>query len=1149
MQADTASTDHVWPKRPLAGLLTAQFFGAFNDNAMKLMIALIAGNLAAQAMADASSLAKEKAQQWEITVAFMVFTFPLMAFSLPSALLADRLSKRTIILAMKFLEILIMAAAAVCLFLNPVGVIPVLVVLGFMGLQSAIFSPVKYGILPEVLPHSKLSHGNGLLEMWTFLAIILGYAAGGVLLDVSGPVPGIGMSVLAVLAVVGFAAALFVPRVAPAGAAVPLREATTGAWRAIRSDRALWLTVLGSTFFWTLASLLGQDVLVYAKEVLKVDDSWAGVPYAAFGIGVGGGCVMAGRLSGHRIETGLIPIGAVGLAATTIAMGLLVPGFWITMAFMLLLGMASGFLLVPLEANLQWRAPKARRGAVIALANVPIFGGVLAGSLFAHLLSQAGFDSAQIIVICGAVTLAVTIWAIWLLPVALVRMSLVILTATFYRLRVVGREHIPEQGGALIVANHVSLVDGLFLIASTDRRVRFLVESSYFHSLWLKPVMKVLGAIPVSGGSQKEVLRALKRAGEYLEQGELVCIFAEGEISRTGAILPFRRGLERILKGRDVPVIPCHLDQVWGSVFSHRGGGFLKSLDGPIPRPVTVSFGAPLAATAGAPEVRKQVSLLGEAAWSLRSAGRRPLHHELVRKARRAPLRMALADSSGVRLNRIKALAGAIALARALRDGWRDQERVGILLPPGVACALTNFAAALSGRTSVNLNYTAGTVGLASAVRQAELRTVITARAFLDKAGVEVPDSVKPIWIEDVRPQIGLGARLLALLFASVAPKRMLERRCGAQRPVATNDIVTIIFSSGSTGEPKGVMLSHANIDANVEAAIQVLSPRRRDRLLGVLPQFHAFGYMALWFASSAGMRTVFHHNPVDAAVIGPLVEKHRITFLIATPTFLQVYTRRCSPGQFGSLRLVLTGAEKLTAKVQEAFEDRFGIRPLEGYGATECAPVIAVSTFDYRATGFYQPGQRRGHVGQALPGVAVRAVDPDTYEDLPPNTPGMLLVKGPNVMQGYLGQPELTAAAMHAGDWYVTGDIACIDEDGFIRITDRLARFSKIGGEMVPHGKVEEALHELAGATEQVFCVTGVLCGKKGEKLAVVHTCDASRIPQILEGMARRGLPNLFIPKLDQFIKVAEIPLLGTGKTDLKAVNKIAVDALGVSA
>jgi len=1147
--ATTAATDDVWPKRPLAGLLTAQFFGAFNDNAMKLMIALIAGNLAAKGIADASALEQEAARQRETTIAFVVFTLPLMAFSLPSAFLADRISKRTIILAMKFLEILIMAAASTCLFINPVGVIPVLVVLGFMGVQSAIFSPVKYAILPEVLPHSKLSHGNGLLEMWTFLSIILGYAAGGVLLD-AAPAPGFAMSVLVVLAVVGFVAALYVPRVAAAGAKVPMREATSGAWRAIISDRALWLTVLGSTFFWTLASLLGQDVLVYAKQVLGVDDAWAGVPFAAFGIGVGVGCVMAGRLSGHRIETGLIPLGAIGLCATTIALGLIVPGFWITMAFMLLLGMSSGFLLVPLEANLQWRAPKERRGAVIALANVPIFGGVLAGSLFADQLSQFGFDSAEIIVVCGVVTLAVTIWAIWLLPVALVRMCLVILTMTLYRLRVVGRENVPEQGGALIVANHSSLVDGLFLIASTDRRVRFLVDSRYFHSPWLKPLMKMLGAIPISGSNQKELLRALKRAGEYLEKGELVCIFAEGEISRTGVMLPFRRGLERILKGRDVPVIPCHLDQVWGSAFSAKGGGFLRSLDGPIPRPVTVSFGAPLAAaSASAAAVRRQVTLLDEAAWSLRRAARRPLHHELVSKARRGPFRVALADSSGTCLSRIKALASSIALARALRKHWNDQERVGILLPPSVACGLANFAATLSGRTTVNLNYTAGKAGLEAASRQAGLRTVLTARLFIEKAGIEFPDGVEPIWIEDVRPDIGSGARLLALACAVLAPKRLLERLCGAKRATQIDDIVTIIFSSGSTGEPKGVMLSHGNVDANVEATIQVLGPGKHDRILGVLPQFHAFGYMALWFATNAGMGTVFHNNPVDAAVIGPLVEKYRVTFLIATPTFLQVYMRRCTPGQFGSLRMVMTGAEKLSGKVRDAFQDRFGVVLLEGYGATECSPGIALSTFDYRATGFYQPGRRRGYVGQALPGVAVRAVDPDTFEDLALDTPGMLLVKGPNVMQGYLDRPGLTAAAMHDGSWYITGDIGCIDEDGFIKITDRLARFSKIGGEMIPHGKVEEVLHELAGATEQVFCVTGVPCEKKGEKLAVLHTLDESRIPEIVAGMPGTGLSNLFIPKVEQFVKVEEIPVLGTGKTDLKQVRMIATEALGVGA
>ncbi|MEE9128189.1 MAG: AMP-binding protein, partial [Planctomycetota bacterium] len=670
---------------------------------------------------------------------------------------------------------------------------------------------------------------------------------------------------------------------------------------------------------------------------------------------------------------------------------------------------------------------------------------------------------------------------------------------------------------------------------------------SFYHSLWLKPVMKFLGAIPISGSNQKELLRALKRAGEYLERGELVCIFAEGEISRTGVMLPFRRGLERILKDRDVPVIPCHLDQVWGSVFSHRGGGFLKSLDGPVPRPVTVSFGPPLPPTTSAAEIRMQVSLLDEAAWSMRSAGRRPLHHELSSRARRAPFRMALTDSSGTSLSRIKALAGSIALARALRKHWLDQERVGILLPPSVACGLANFAAALSGRVSVNLNYTAGKAGLEAAARQAGLRTVLTNREFLEKAGIQLPDSAEPIWIEDLRPQIGFGARLLALLFAALAPKRLLERLCGARRPTNIDDVVTIIFSSGSTGDPKGVMLSHANIDANVEATIQVLSPGKNDRILGVLPQFHAFGYMALWFATNSGMATVFHNNPVDAAVIGPLVQKHRVTFLIATPTFLQVYMRRCSPGQFGSLRMVMTGAEKLNPQVREAFQDRFGVALLEGYGATECSPGIALSAFDYRATGFYQPGRRRGYVGQALPGVAVRAVDPDTYEDLAPNTPGMLLVKGPNVMQGYLDRPDLTAAAMHDDGWYITGDIACIDEDGFVKITDRFARFSKIGGEMVPHGKVEEALHELVGATEQVFCVTGIPDQKKGEKLAVLHMIDEGRLPKLLEDMTTTGLPNLFIPKVEQFVKVAEFPVLGTGKTDLKAVKKVAMDALGV--
>jgi acyl-[acyl-carrier-protein]-phospholipid O-acyltransferase/long-chain-fatty-acid--[acyl-carrier-protein] ligase len=436
---------------------------------------------------------------------------------------------------------------------------------------------------------------------------------------------------------------------------------------------------------------------------------------------------------------------------------------------------------------------------------------------------------------------------------------------------------------------------------------------------------------------------------------------------------------------------------------------------------------------------------------------------------------------------------------------------------------------------------------MSSAARQAGLRTVVTSRAFLEKANVELPDGVTPVWLEDVAADIGRGARLFAGLLALCAPVRLLERVCGAVRRPTVDDIVTVIFSSGSTGDPKGVLLSHYNIDSNVEAAAQVFRITGDDRLLGILPLFHSFGYMSLWFAVNQGMGIVFHPNPLDAAAVGALAERYRTTILLATPTFLQLYLRRCTPGQFGSLRVVLAGAEKLPERLAQAFEDQFGIRPLEGYGATECAPVIAASTLDYRAAGFYQPGSRRGCAGQPLPGVAVRIVDPDdphTLAPLPPSRPGLLLVKGPNVMSGYLGRDDLTAQVNRDG-WYVTADIAVLDEDGFLRITDRLSRFSKIGGEMVPHGRVEEVLHEAAGKSEQVFAVTAVPDEKKGEKLAVLHTLDEAALPTVLEKLAASGLPHLFLPRREQFVKVEKLPLLGTGKIDLREVKRMATEAL----
>ena len=487
-------------------------------------------------------------------------------------------------------------------------------------------------------------------------------------------------------------------------------------------------------------------------------------------------------------------------------------------------------------------------------------------------------------------------------------------------------------------------------------------------------------------------------------------------------------------------------------------------------------------------------------------------------------------------------------MALELRREWKDQERIGIMLPPTIAGAFLNLSAALSGRTSVNLNYTIGRTGLESAARQSGLQTVISSRAFLEKANVELPDGITAIWAEDVGARVGFGRRLQATLLALFAPARFIERLCTGGKRTTGNDIATVIFSSGSTGEPKGILLSHANVAANLEAVAQVLGIERNERLLGILPHFHSFGYLALWLCANEQVGCILLPSPIDAEQVGQKVQQYRITMLVATPTFLQIYLRRCTPAQFGSLRFVLASAEKLTPRLAQAFEDHFGIRPLEAYGASECAPGIALSTLDYRAAGFYQPGSRRGTVGQPLPGVAVKVVDPDDFDtELGVDEPGMLIVRGPNVMQGYLGRDDLTAEALRDG-WYITGDIAAIDEDGFVRITDRLSRFSKIGGEMVPHGTVEEHLHEAAGSDVQVFAVTGVPDEKKGERLSVLHTLDAEAIPGIVEKLGEMGLPNLFVPRPSQFWKVDALPVLGTGKLDLRGVRRAAMEAEGLT-
>jgi acyl-[acyl-carrier-protein]-phospholipid O-acyltransferase / long-chain-fatty-acid--[acyl-carrier-protein] ligase len=726
----------------------------------------------------------------------------------------------------------------------------------------------------------------------------------------------------------------------------------------------------------------------------------------------------------------------------------------------------------------------------------------------------------------------------------IIRVIVWLLIHIVYRLRVLGRENFPRTGGALLVSNHMSLVDALLLMGASRRPVRFLIFKDIYDQPYIKPFAKMVRAIPISSQLRpRDMIHSLRAASEAIRNGEIVCIFAEGQITRIGQLLPFRRGMERIMKGAEkdgigAPVIPVHLDGVWGSIFSYERGRFLWKLPHRIPYPVTVSFGKPMASDATSFEVRTAVQELQTEAFRYHRERMHTLPESLIRTAHHYPFRFAMGDKRRPRMKWSGALLSAIFLARRLRKTWEGQEMVGILLPPSVPGALVNFAAAISGKIPVNLNYTASNEVLASCAEQCNLQTVITTRLLLEKIPLQVPG--RQILLEEVAAGPRLGERLVALLMWFL-PGKSLERALSGGKTKTLDDIATIIFSSGSTGEPKGVMLTHYNIASNIEQMGQTFMLAKGDVLLGVLPFFHSFGFtVTLWLPAFLAVGVAFHPSPIDLVAVSEMVRDYRVTFLLSTPTFLQQYTRRCLPEDFGSLQFVVVGAEKLPDALALAFEDRFGIRPLEGYGATECSPVIAVNTRDYRAPGFRQVGGKRGHIGHPLPGISVRIVDPETRAPLPVDTPGLLLVRGPNVMKGYLSKPEKTAEVLQDG-WYSTGDIAAEDEDGFLTITDRLSRFSKIGGEMVPHIKIEEKLHELAETPEKSFVVTGVPDGRKGERLIVLHTLTPEEVKPVIEKLGNSDLPNLWIPRANQFFQIEELPHLGSGKLDLRRVNEMA--------
>lgn len=1148
--------------RSYLGILFTQLLGALNDNMFRFFAVCIAQPV----------LGNETA----LSIGAAVFTLPYLLLAVPAGYFADRFSKRTVIVSCKVAEVVIMTLGLLAVMSGNVWFL--VAVVAFMGGQSALFSPAKYGAIPETVTHEHLSTANGAMGLVTVGASAAGTALGYWLCesngaDIANPTwesLQIPAALLLGVAVIGLCTSLLIGRLEPADRdrklELNIASATARDLRFLGSSKTLFRTALGIAFFWMLASLAQMNIDPFTKDILGLEKTAVGLLMATLVLGLGGGSVFAGIVSAGKVELGLVPLGACGISVSAIF--LYVSGHMVdpsvaavgqsafvwSCVWLFLLGFSAGLFDIPLEANLQHRSDTSTRGTILAATNFLTFAFIMvAAGLFFVMSNFLGMDAGSIFLVCGLGTIPVIIYAFQMLPQATIRFVVWVFSHLFYRIQVIGRQHVPQEGGGLLVCNHVSWLDGILLIMMSDRPIRMLAYSDYVDVPgpvgWL---CRTYGTIPIKAeAGPKALLRSLKDARKAAEDGDLVCIFAEGALTRTGQMFPFQRGLLRIVEGTSVPVIPTYLDELWGSIFSFHGGKFFWKWPRRWPYPFTIMFGEPLHDANDVSRVRQAVEELGVQAVKHRKSSLIP-PRQFLRACRKARMRSKVADSAGTDITGGKLLTASLAFRRVLRRGMLDgdERMVGVLLPPSAGGAITNAALSLMGKVAVNLNYTLPDDVLNFCIKEAGIRHVITSRKFLEKKPMKLDAEV--IFAEDLKTQISGADKLASLFSAFLEPIVLLERRLGLTK-IDPDDLMTIIFTSGSTGEPKGVMLSHRNVGSNIASANQLFQINTSDVLLGVLPFFHSFGYsLMLWLPLTLDPKGVYHFNPLDGRMVGKLCEQHEVTIIAATPTFLKTYLKRCSKEQMAHMDLAIVGAEKLPRKLAEEFHEKFGIWPTEGYGTTELSPLAAANVPDHRsnATGPGQTGSKLGTIGRPVPNVMARIVDVDTGRELPQGEAGLMHIRGPNVMLGYLNQPEKTAEVIRDG-WYNTGDIASIDENGFITITGRLSRFSKIGGEMVPHIRIEEELNRIVDdpdAEEAVVrvAVTAVPHEQKGERIIVLHRELNKPISVILKSLSESGMPNLWLPSADSFLLVDEIPLLGTGKLDLQGVKQRAMEEFG---
>jgi acyl-[acyl-carrier-protein]-phospholipid O-acyltransferase/long-chain-fatty-acid--[acyl-carrier-protein] ligase len=1125
----------ILKSRRFLPLFITQFLGAMNDNVFKnALIILVTFKIAEETGLNGQVMA---------TIAAGLFILPFFLFSATAGRFADKFEKSRLIVAIKTAEIAIMGLAVAGFELSNLTLL--MTVLFLMGTHSTFFGPLKYGILPAHLKIGELLAGNALIEAGTFLAILIGTIAGGVLILTDRGVLAVSLLVMAV-AILGLLASLFIPRAAAQAPGLKLGfNIAAHTWemvREVRGRRELYLAILAISWFWLIGSTFLSQFPAFAKDVLGANDHVVTLFLTAFSLGIGAGSLLCSRLLRGEISLRYVPAGALGMSLFAVdlyfasanlsgggadSLGLLQflahPKAWRVLVDLLLISIASGFYIVPLYTLLQERSEPSHRSRVIAANNIINAVFMVAGALATVGLIAVRVSVPGIFLILGLLNLVVAVYICRLVPEVVVKGMLARLLRLVYRVEVRGLANEAAAGGrTVIVANHVSFLDAVLLACFLPGRPTFAINTLIAERWWVRPALCLVDAFPMDP-TNPMATKSLIRA---VQAGRRCVIFPEGRITVTGALMKIYEGPGMIADKAQALILPVRIEGAQYTPFSRlRGKVRLRWFPRIVitiqpPRPLSVDC---------ALHGRARRQAIGQKLYDLmtnlvfETCECRQSLFGALREARHihGGAKPIVEDMQHRALSYDRLIAGSFTLGRRLAAMTAPGERVGMLLPNSAAATVAFFALQAYGRVPALLNFSTGLAGMSAACRAAELRLILTSRQFLAQAKLEdsaakLARESQLLYLED----ISAGLTRFDQLRGAIAG---LLSRMNYQERQAPGDAAVVLFTSGSEGNPKGVVLSHENILANRYQLGALVDFNPTDLVFNALPIFHSFGLTGgLLLPLLAGVKTFLYPSPLHYRIVPELAYDTNATIMFGTDTFLAGYARASHAYNFYSVRYVFAGAERVREETRRQWSEKFGLRILEGYGATEMAPVIALNT----------PMQfKAGTVGRFLPGIAWR------LEPLPGVAEGgRLILTGPNVMLGYLRAERPGVLEPPADGAYDTGDIVGVDDQGFVTILGRAKRFAKVAGEMVSLAAVERAVGQLW--PDRQHAVVAIPDPRKGEQLVLVtEQPDATRESVAAHGR-EIGLPELFLPRL--VVTVERLPLLGTGKTDYAAIAKL---------